>query len=166
MHAILARHGENLRRRRAALFERAVLDRALGDIQRIAEMMVRPLAEELEGGDDALDFIIIVAEVVADPHRAYTDLEVLYEDPLVPEVSRLLASLAELPADLLGERVVTAVFQSIDAVATRARRMRVQSPRPMVGTEVFITNLVDMLVGAITVQPSARTLAALADRKA
>ena len=54
-----------------------------------------------------------------------------------------------------------AVFQSMDAVAARARRMRVQSPRPMVPTEVFTANLVDMLVGAVTVAPSARTLAAL-----
>ena len=160
--AIIASHGEALRVRRSNAFEPIVLDDASGSIERLCEVVVGPYCEFLTDGDSALRYLVISAEVLADPTRPYVDLQVLFSDPLLPRIVGLLLDHLDLPDDLATERLVIGLSQVIAAVATKARQLLFGGDaRDHTSLDVFVPNLVDMLVGAITAPVGPATLAAL-----
>ncbi len=163
LRAILKKHGVALKVRRAELFDRLVADDKLDDVYRVGELVMRPYAEFLHGSPDQLAYLCIAAELVGDPDRTFEELELLYDDPLIPRVTRLLVEIVDAPEPLLAERVMVGVWQAMDAVADRARlQLSRNLVRPLlVPTDVFILNLTDMLVGAVQAPVSPNTLSAL-----
>ena len=160
--AIVARHGETLRRRRVRAFEPIVLDGASSSIRRLCEVVVGPYCEFLSDGESELRYLIISAEVLADPTRPYEDLQVLFNDSLLPRIVELLLDQLELPDGLATERLVVGISQVIAAVATRARQQLVDDGvRERAHRDVFVANLIDMLHGSITAPVGPATLSAL-----
>lgn len=159
---IIAEHGEVLRVRHALAFERLVLDDATDDLHRLCDVFVRPYAEFLRDGPSQWAYLVISAAVLDSPQRRYEDLQVLFNDPLVPRLVELLLQQLDLPEALAAERVLVATSQVIAAIATRARQQlagpseRVGSPLPL-----FIANAVDMMVGALTAPVSSGTRAVI-----
>jgi AcrR family transcriptional regulator len=141
--AIVAGHGETLRVRRSLAFEPVVLDDAAARIERLCDVVVGPYCEFLADGAREWRYLVISAEVLADPTRPYEDLQVLFNDPLLPRIVRLLLDRLDLPDRLATERLFG------DGV------------RDNTPLEVFVANLVDMLVGSITAPVSPATLAAM-----
>lgn len=161
--AIVARHGETLRLRRLEGFEAVVLDDAAGSIERLCELLVRPYCQFLADGASELRYLIIAAEVMADPARHYEDLQTFFEDPLTPRIVELMLDQLELPDAVATERVVIGLTQLIAAVAARARQQLFDSNvRERTPLDVFVGNLLDMLVGALTAPVGPATLRALA----
>lgn len=160
--AIVADHGETLRMRRALAFEPIVLDDASSSIERLCEVVVGPYCEFLSDGESELCYLIISAEVLADPTRRYEDLQVLFNDSLLPRIVELMLEHLDLPDRLATERLVIGISQVIAAVATRARQQLFgEGVRDRTHLDVFVLNLVDMLIGAITAPVSSAALAAL-----
>jgi AcrR family transcriptional regulator len=160
--AIVAGHGETLRVRRSLAFEPVVLDDAAARIERLCDVVVGPYCEFLADGAREWRYLVISAEVLADPTRPYEDLQVLFNDPLLPRIVKLLLDRLDLPDRLATERLVIGISQVISAVATRARQQLFgDGVRDNTPLEVFVANLVDMLVGSITAPVSPATLAAM-----
>lgn len=160
--AIVARHGDALRRRRGRALESVLLDDASTDVHRLCEVVVRPYCQFLSDGPSELRYLIIAAEVLADPTRPYEELQVVFDDAPLPRVVELLLDSLELPGGLATERLVVGISQVIAAVATRARQ-QLAGPgvRDRTHSAVFVANLVDMLHGSITAPVGPATLAAL-----
>ncbi len=160
--AIIAGRGETLRMRRSSAFEPIVLDDASTSIERLCEVVVGPYCEFLRDGESELRYLVICAEVLADPTRPYDDLQVLFNDSLLPRIVGLLLEQLDLPDRLATERLLIGISQVIAAVATRARQQLFgDDVRDHTDLDVFVANLVDMLVGAITAPVGPATLAAL-----
>ncbi len=121
-----------------------------------------PYCEFLADGESELRYLIISAEVLSDPTRPYEDLQVLFNDSLLPRIVELLLDQLELPDGLATERLVVGISQVIAAVATRARQQLVgDGVRSAAHGAVFVANLIDMLHGSITAPVGPATLAAL-----
>lgn len=160
--AIVASHGETLRMRRSLAFEPIVLDDASSSIERLCEVVVGPYCEFLSNGESELCYLIISSEVLADPLRRYEDLQVLFNDSLLPRIVELMLDQLDLPDRLATERLVIGISQVIAAVATRAReQLFTEGVRDSIHSDVFVSNLIDMLLGAVTAPASPVTLAAL-----
>jgi AcrR family transcriptional regulator len=160
--AILARHGETLRMRRGLAFEPVVLDDASSSVERLCEVVVGPYCEFLSDGESELCYLIISSEVLGDPTRRYEDLQVLFNDSLLPRIVELMLDRLDLPDTLATERLVIGTSQVIAAVATRARQQLFSDDaRDRTTLDVFVSNLIDMLLGAITAPVRPATVAAL-----
>ena len=121
-----------------------------------------PYCEFLSDGESELRYLIISAEVLSDPTRPYEDLQVLFNDSLLPRIVELLLDQLELPDGLASERLVVGISQVITTVSTRARQQLVgDGVRERAHGAVFVANLIDMLHGSITAPVGPATLAAL-----
>lgn len=160
--AIVSSHGETLRMRRSQAFEPIVLDDASGSIERLCAVVVGPYCEFLSDGESELCYLIVSSELLADPTRRYEDLQVLFNDSLLPRIVELMLDELDLPDMLATERLVIGISQVIAAVAARARQQLFgEGVRDRTHLDVFVSNLIDMLLGAVTAPVSAATLAAL-----
>ncbi len=165
LRAILERHNHTLQQRRAEPFERLIADDAWGDIVRIAEVILRPYADFLRDSAREFAYLIICAELLGDPRRPLEELQYLYQDPLIPRIPVLVLSLLDIPEALARERVIVATWQAIDAIAGRARvQLHGGTPRALVPVDLFISNLIDMFVAAVTAPIGEKTRVALETR--
>jgi AcrR family transcriptional regulator len=172
LRAILAPYAAAIRDRRRELIALASQPSTDDDdtpLRRAAEVLVRPQAEL--GAGDWRDRAMsrIVADLFTDPHHPYSEFDDLLGERATAEMAHLLtAALADLPADVRAERLRVASTFVVHAASDRARQVdaagRVNgSADPVSPTDLFVDNLVDMVVGALSA-PVSRSAAALAPR--
>jgi AcrR family transcriptional regulator len=170
LRAILAPYAAAIRDRRRELIAAASLPSTGDDdtpMRRAAEVLVRPQAELVAGDwrDRALSRI--VADLYTDPHHPYAEFDDLLGERATTEMARLLtAALADLPPDVRAERLRVASTFVVHAASDRARQVDAATRAdgrtdPVSPTDLFVDNLVDMVVGALSA-PVGRTTSALA----
>ena len=160
--AILAEHGEVLRVRRALAFEELTVSRATTDLFQLSRVVVQPYSSFLADGPSQWAYLAVAQSVLEDPREQPEALPARFRDPLIPGLIELMLAQIPLPGELAAERVLVGIGQVIASVGARARQQLVEvRARSLSQTEVFSTNLVDMLHGSLTAPASARTLRAV-----
>ena len=159
LRAILAPYASAIRDRRRELIAAACRPSTDDDdtaLRRAAEVLVRPQAEL--GAGDWRDRALsrIVADLYTDPRHPYAEFDDLLGERATTEMAHLLtAALGDLPADVRAERLRVASTFVVHAASDRARQVDATVRAdgvvdPVSPTELFVDNLVDMVVGALS----------------
>lgn len=163
VRAILRRHGARLRERHAELF--AGLD-ASGrpDVRRLVEVIVLPVAEYVGMGPGQRSAIRVWTSLLTRSQPAVEEIRALV-DPALTLAGRALVDLmaADMPRELAVERLMVASQSVMHAMADRA--LLEEDPdggRPRLPLPLVTSNLVDMMVAALTAPVDAATRAELA----
>jgi AcrR family transcriptional regulator len=173
LRAILAPFAEAIRDRRRELIADALAARSDGhvDARRAVEVLVRPQAEYAGGGWRERAQSRIVADLFADPAHPYAEFDDLLGERATAEMGGLLLdALAELPAPVRGERLRVASAFVVHAASDWARHIDatatdVRHPDPVTPVDVFVENLVDMILGALTAPVGAATIPSYPPRR-
>jgi AcrR family transcriptional regulator len=125
-------------------------------LRQAVEVLVRPQAELAAGDWRERSLSRIVADLFTDPHHPYAELDDLLGERATEEMSDLLLLvLDDLPAPVRRERLLTATAFVIHATSGRARQADDQGPESP--GDLFVENLVDMVVGALAAPVSEAT---------
>lgn len=105
----------------------------------------------------------VVADLFTNPNHPYTEFNDLLGERATDEMAKLLTSaLVDLPADVRAERLRVASSFVVHAASDRARQVDaavgVEGPaQPARSNDLFVENLVDMIVGALAAPTRAAT---------
>jgi AcrR family transcriptional regulator len=158
LREIIRRHDKRVRVERRQILEQITAHGVKPDLRRLVEAFVLPFSSELltESGRDYLR-IVCQLSVLFD----YWDVSL----PSGPtETQRMFHAmeeeLPELDSSVRHVRIATLLGLVIDALAARARRVDREEAAavPLLDHETFITNLIDMALGALAAPSTAMSL--------
>lgn len=158
---IVRRHLEAIEARRARLVVALAADDRTGDLRALVHALAAPMAHDLatELGRAHLRLVARVSH----PSMAYGRPVRLVEAPSGVAVERwLCAALADLPEPVRRERLAALRGQLVTLMSQRAQLLDDRPGDYERSTELFVHNLVDMLVAALRAEPSAESRAASA----
>lgn len=158
---ILQLHLEAIERRRATLVTAIVAEGREGDLRALVHALAAPMAVDLET-ELGRAHLRLVARV-NHPSLAYLPAFRLTEAPAGTAVVRWLAvALGTLPEPIRRERLVALREQLIALLGLRAQLLDEPAGQSIASTELFVANLLDLVVAGLEVQPSPEALAAAA----
>ncbi len=158
--AVFAHHApENEARRRAMLDEMKAAGRT-SDLRLILNAMVVPFVERLDSGKNERAYVRFVAQLYSHPSIREFDLSSAGYRETYRAAERLLE--VKLPGRLARQRLALVVGHIIHALADLESRL-VKQGRPATPEriELFVNDLLDTAVGALTVPVSPATAALL-----
>lgn len=159
---ILEHHLEAVETRRAALVAAIVADGREGDLRALVHALAAPLAADLET-ELGRAHLRLVARV-NHPSLAYLPAFRLTEAPAGSAVVRwLAAALDPLPDSIRRERLVALREQLIALFGLRAQLLDEPAGQTVSSTELFVANLLDLVVAGLAVEPSPAARAAAGD---
>jgi AcrR family transcriptional regulator len=155
LRAVLARHVPTIADRRRELLERA-RDRPTGDVRSAVEAVVRPVTEFAQGGWRERAYLQIGSELTRALDRSTPEIRQLMKRTAGHEAWRLFAERCPgVPTDVFRMRQEIGVVFIGRAAADRARLLDRGSRTTVVSDDLFVDNLIDMVLGAMTA-PSGR----------
>jgi len=152
------RHAGTYERRRE-LADRIEADAATGDVRRLVEALVLPLAEQFTGSSGGSCYVRFLQQVHDEPGARGFARFVGKVDEAQIRIERLLRrALAFVPRRLLDERLRLMADHIIHAFASRERRRaRSRNGDGHGSPTLFASNLIDIWVGALTAPVSPAT---------
>lgn len=161
--AILRGHLEAVEGRRARLVAAIVADERPRDLRALVHALAAPMADDL-GTALGRAHLRLVA-MMDQPAMAFASPFRLVEAPAGVAVVRWLGqALAHVPEPVRVERLAALRSQLIGLMAQRARLLDDDpAARGAGSSDLFLHNLVDMLVAGLAVEPSSDTLVATAE---
>jgi AcrR family transcriptional regulator len=153
-------HLDAVEARRARLVAVVAAEGREGDLRALVHALASPIADDLETTLGRAHLRLVAR--VSHPALAYDRPFQLVDTPAGLAVVRWLwVALAHLPQAVCRERLAALRGQLISLFGQRAQVLDDQ-PGALVGSgsELFLHNLVDMLVAGLSVEPSAATMAA------
>jgi AcrR family transcriptional regulator len=148
LYEVLARHVPILASRRRELLERAA---DLDDVRAAAEAIVRPVTELAQRGWRERAYLQIGSEVAGMLERTTPEVRELLGETAGLEAWELLRSrVAPIPKDLWDERKALCTVFVGRAAADRARALDRGGRHLVLSDDRFVSNLVDMVLGAMT----------------
>jgi AcrR family transcriptional regulator len=160
--AIVDRHMSVVDAERSARLDAATSTGRPVDAHAAMRILVEPLGEQLrtESGRHYLQIVQHLVDLPADDERPSPALST--SNPSLARVSAFLSPAIEgLPSVLRHEREQQITSFLLRALADRAAEVTTSPRRPRTSHQVFVANLIDVLVAVLTTPPSADTLAAL-----
>jgi AcrR family transcriptional regulator len=151
LEAILRSHIPAIRKRRLELLAHAMTTPP-EDIRSVVEALVRPVTELAQRGWRERAYLHIGAELVTGPERTSPDIRAILLETAGREVLDLLAKRCPpLPPDIQQERFAIVSLFIGRAASDRARLLenRGNSDEHFLSEEEFVSNLIDMTVGAL-----------------
>jgi AcrR family transcriptional regulator len=149
-----------LEARRQAMLAQMRASGGTSDLRQILSAMVMPLIELLDNGRNERSYVRFVAQLYSHPSIREEE----FASPGFRETHRLAQRLlaADFPADLVRQRLGQLVGHLVHALADLENRI-VKQARPAAPrrTELFVSNLLDTAVGALTAPVSPTTAALL-----
>jgi AcrR family transcriptional regulator len=148
LFAIIDHHNEGIEGERRVMLDSVV------DLRSAVEAYVLPQSSRLETSDGR-EFLSIVSQLVDffdrwDDTRARTPTEAMRAFRMIES-----ALPTSLPAALRRERVVRFVEMVSESLGARARRLP-KTRRSTIDNRIYVDNLIDMAVGALSAPMSAR----------
>lgn len=162
VHEILRQHVEAIEARRARLVAAIVADDRSSDVRALVHALAAPMADDL-GSALGRAHLRLVAQL-DHPALAYAAPFRIVEAPAGRAVARWLwQALAHLPEPIRVERLAALREQLVGLLGLRAQLLdEGPAERLRSSNELFLHNLVDMLVAGLTAEPSDDALAASA----
>jgi AcrR family transcriptional regulator len=146
--AVLARHVPAIAERRAELLVHA---RVAGDVRSAAEAIVRPITEFAQRGWRERAYLQIGSEVAGMMDRTTPEIRHLLRETAGYEAWALLRSRAgTIQRKVWDEREAICIVFIGRAAADRARALDRGGEHLVLSDDRFVSNLVDMVVGAMT----------------
>ncbi|HXY93651.1 MAG TPA: TetR family transcriptional regulator [Acidimicrobiia bacterium] len=150
--AITARHDGEIEDERAALLATLRLERRLDDLRALVEALVVPFAHKL-ADQEGREYLRIVEQLVG--LFDLWDVEVAGGPTGAQQVLfHIQSQLDHLPQPLRHERVTILLALVSETLAMRARALEDAGAPPVLDHVAFVTNLVDMAVGALSAPAS------------
>lgn len=147
LQAIFARRMAVVNARRLELLARVDPAEPRTALRRIAEALVIPFAEQIDGGPGGKAYVRFTAQVYADPRLRMWDLVRGRHDEGVRRIAELTPTiLAHLPREIVRQRLALATTLVIHALADRERAAAAGAPQAVAP---FVGVLVDMIEGAL-----------------
>jgi AcrR family transcriptional regulator len=148
LYAVLARHVPVLAQRRRELLD---LAGASDDARGAAEAIVRPVTELAQRGWRERAYLQIGSELAGMLDRTTPDIRALLAETAGHEAWELLrARVSKIPKDLWEERKALCLVFVGRAAADRARELDRGGTGLALSDDRFVSNLVDMVLGAMT----------------
>jgi len=165
LEAIFERRMSGINRRRVAMLDAIEASGREPDVRAVVEALVLPLAEQLDPAADGGHYIRFLAQAISDPG---VDVGELVRDKFDHGMARTRALaralFADLPPEIVDQRMRLASAHMVQALADTARRLATgRKPDRAGGTALFVANLIDTIAGALSAPVSDETLALLAD---
>jgi len=146
--AVLAREIPALAERRRELLERAHRSDAM---RAEAEAIVRPVTEIAQRGWRERAYLQIGSEVLGMIDRTTPEIRELLNDTAGYEAWDLLRSRTSgIPKDVWDERQDICIVLIGRAAADRARKLDHGGEHPVLSDDAWVSNLIDMVIGAMT----------------
>jgi AcrR family transcriptional regulator len=160
VNEILRVHLEATEARRAKLVVRLAADERTGDLRALVHALAAPMAEDL-AAPLGRAHLRLVARATR-PALAYERPFQMVEAPAGLAIVRWLwAALPPLPEPILRERLAALRSQLVVLIGRRAQLLDDDADHhDAAENDLFLENLVDMLVAGLTAPPSKETLAA------
>jgi AcrR family transcriptional regulator len=150
LKAVLARHVPELAQRRVVLLEQARA-RPAADVRSAADAIVRPVTELAQGGWRQRAYLQIGSELAGSLDRVSPEIQELLQQTAGYEAWALLRRRCpKMPADLWRLRQDLCIVFIGRAAADRARQLDQGGKRHVLSDDLFVDNLVEMLLGAMT----------------
>jgi AcrR family transcriptional regulator len=152
LRAILEQYVPVIRARRLELLAIAEA-RPAGDVRSVAEAIVRPVTELAQRGWRERAYLQIGSELLHNLDRAPRNIRQLLRQTAGYEAMALLAQrLPPLPPDIWAERSELLYPFIGRAAADRARLLdqRGRTGRAVLADDRFVSNLIDMVIGAVS----------------
>lgn len=158
---IVRRHLQAIESRRAQLVVALAADDRTGDLRSLVHALAAPMADDLATPLGRAHLRLVAR--VSHPALAYGRPFRMVEAPAGLAIVRWLwAALDELPEPLLRERLAVLRGQLVTLIAQRAQLLDDMPGDYDRTTDLFVDNLVDMLVAGLRAEPSDEALAASA----
>jgi len=157
---ILRQHLAAIEARRAPLVAAIVADDRSGDLRALVHALAAPMAEDLATALGRAHLRLVAQ--LSHPSLAYETPFRVVDAPAGRAVARWLhLALQGLPDAVSTERLAALRGQLISLFAQRAELLDEEPGRHASATELFLQNLLDLLVAGLTTPPSRETLAAI-----
>jgi len=138
---------------------------AAGDLRRLTEAFILPLAAQLNDGTASNHYIRFLAQFYSsDQFDIWAIAKHRNDESLSRVVSLLHACLPALPRSLVRDRVSISLRQATYALADWERDSAAGRLNMALDREGFVANLIDMTEGALSAPVSAATRARLTER--
>lgn len=128
------------------------------DVRALVEAIVLPIVAEIDADASGRNYIRFMAQAMGHPQL---DLLKLWRQDHSEGLSRtiqwLREALPEVPAPLLGQRFGLAFEQIVHSLADREKLRRSAPGRFEVNSALFVSNLIDVLAGAMAAPVSDKT---------
>jgi AcrR family transcriptional regulator len=148
LRAVLARHVPAIAERRSELLAHAA---EAGDLRSAAEAVVRPVTEFAQRGWRERAYLQIGSEVAAMIERTTPEIRALLQETAGYAAWDLLRARAvKIPKKVWTEREEICVAFIGRAAADRARALDRGGEHLVLSDDRFVSNLIDMVVGAMT----------------
>jgi AcrR family transcriptional regulator len=150
LRAVLARHVPELAQRRLVLLQQARA-RPAADVRSAADAIVRPVTELAQGGWRQRAYLQIGSELAGSLDRVSPEIQELLQQTAGYEAWELLGRRCpKIPVDLWRLRQDLCIVFIGRAAADRARQLDQGGKRHVLSDDLFVDNLVEMLLGAMT----------------
>ncbi len=162
VEAVIERRMAGINTRRLQMLDELDSTGCLGDLRAVIEAMVLPLAEQLGDAREASHYIRLLAQVYGDPSVRIVNTFRGRHGQSVRRVEKLVHEiLADLPDELVKMRLALATNLMIHALADWEVRMHTPRGRPLRSrTPLYVSNLIDSMVGTLSAPASKATLGA------
>ncbi|MDP6342076.1 MAG: helix-turn-helix domain-containing protein [Alphaproteobacteria bacterium] len=163
LEAVFEFRMERTNQRRNELVDTIEADGVTGDLYRLCEASVLPLAEMLDA-NGAGHYIPFLAQVTADPLIRNSEVIVRERWSGVRRLNRhILALLAQLPQRIALQRLTMSQGLVIYQLAEHQRQLNSAEAPAAAETALFVSDLIDLKMATLRAPVSPRTLAGLAD---
>lgn len=141
---------------RKAMLDRLKQGNGLNDLRQVVSAMVIPFAELLDTGEDERCYVRFLAQLYSHPSIRKADLGSAGYHETFRATQRLLSE--EFPTPIVSQRLAMIIGYVIYALADLESRVAKQARRaPPARIELFVNNLLDTVIGALTAPVSPDT---------
>ncbi|MDI2132488.1 TetR/AcrR family transcriptional regulator [Yinghuangia seranimata] len=161
VRAIFAFRLASINRRREDMVDVLVRAGLRGDLRALTDAMVRPLAEQIDGGGSF--YVRFLARVHQHAGASVYALPAMGVEGSVTRIGLMIGeALAHLPAPVRRSRLQLGGSLLVHATADREQRVHDGMPEDVLPPAAFVADLVDSVVGIFSAPVSQDTVAALA----
>ncbi len=128
------------------------------DVRALVEAIVQPIVDEIDADESGQYYIRFMAQAMGHPQLDLIELwQQEHNAGLTDTIGLLRAALPDVPPPLLGQRFGLAFEQIIHSLADREKLRRSSGRTFEIDSALFVSNLVDVIAGAMAAPVSAET---------
>lgn len=149
---------EHVNLRRVQQIEQLRAENRLSNVRSLVETIVLPIVREIDADDSGRHYIRFMAHAIGHPQLDLAELwKQEHSGGLAETIKLLHKALPEVQPPLLGQRFGLAFEQIIHSLADREKLRQSASNTFEVDSALFVSNLIDVIAGAMSAPVSEQT---------
>jgi AcrR family transcriptional regulator len=155
--AIYSARMENVNARRLDAITKLEAENQLNDVRALVYTIVQPIVDEIEADPSGRSYIAFMAQAIGHPQLDLAELWQQDHNEGLSKIIKFLAdALPDLPEPIFGQRFGLAFEQIVHSLADR-EKLRKGDDEFQVDGDLFVSNLIDCISGAMSAPLSAAT---------